>query len=107
MVELCSACADPHSWAADGVLAVREVVHGVDVAFWFHLFELDQTFLAAERLAAVLRLQRVARIEADGAADAAGDHRQLAEPVVVEEAGVAAQPLRVEFALRTTKEWTE
>lgn len=57
-----------------------------------HLFELDQTFFTADGFTAVLPLQHEAFVGAHRAADVANEQGQVVEFVVVDEAGVAANP---------------
>ena len=79
--------------------------------FWFlHLFELDETLLAADGFTAVLRIQHEEYFGAEAATGVTNRHRQVVDSAVVDEAGVAANSVdhavqgQVEFALRTTKE---
>lgn len=75
-----------------------------------YLFELDQTFLTADALTAVLLLQQELFVGADGAADTTGVQLQVVYFLVVDEAGVAANSAdlaihrQLEFALGMTKE---
>lgn len=75
-----------------------------------HLFDFDQTFLTADGFTAVLPLQLQRFVDKDGGADVTGEHREVLDSVVVDEAGVAAhskhQAIQAlpDFALRMTRE---
>lgn len=78
---------------------------------WFlHLFELDETFFAADVFSvwSVLHLLHDSSVEVDGAADVAHQQRQVVDFVVADEAGVAAKSMdhaiqgQLELALRIT-----
>lgn len=75
---------------------------------FLHLFELDQTFLAADGFAAVVPLQQEF-VRAGAATDVTQKQGQVFAVVVADETAVAANPLcrsvqsLSEFTLRVTK----